>query len=64
MVIGILIGICLVPGGHFQFQFWFIFLVPLAIEMVGLPTVTTFWVYGYFYPVRIPIGEDLFDMHH
>ena len=41
------------PGGHYQFQFWFIFLVPLAIEMVGLPSVGTFWVYQRLYPVHL-----------
>lgn len=25
--------------------------MPLLVEMVGLPSVLTFWVSGYFYPI-------------
>lgn len=26
-------------------------LVPVVIEMVGLPSFSTFWIYSYFYPI-------------
>lgn len=39
------------PGAHIQFQFWFGCFVPLLIEMVGLPSILTFWIYGFFYPL-------------
>ena len=53
LVIGMLTGCALCPGGHYQFHFWFIYLVPLAIEMVGLPTIATFWIYQALYPVDL-----------
>ena len=53
LTIGMLTGCTLCPGGHYQFHFWFIYLVPLAIEMVGLPTVTTCWIYSSIYPVDL-----------
>jgi len=26
-------------------------IIPVVIEMVGLPSFTTFWIYSYFWPV-------------
>ena len=51
LIVGILGGACLVPGGHRQFLFWYQNLIPLAVEMVGLPHYLTFWTYWAFFPV-------------
>jgi len=50
MVLGLLIGATFVPGGHEQFMAWYVHLIPLAIEMIGLPHLATFWIYQTFYP--------------
>ena len=51
LVLGYMCGLVLMPGSNQQFQFWFLSLVPIMIEMVGLHSILTFWVYGYYYPV-------------
>ena len=53
LVIGMIGGCALCPGGHIQFSFWFMSLIPLAIEMTGFPPVFTFWIYQYLYPVDL-----------
>lgn len=40
------------PGANIQFQFWFTPMVPILIEMVGLPHWLTFFIYGFLYPVK------------
>lgn len=51
LIIGYMSGISLMPGANMQFQYWFICLVPLLIEMVGLPQILTFWIYANRYPI-------------
>ena len=51
LLLGYMCGILLMPGGNFQFQFWFICFVPMLIDMVGLPQMMTFWITPYFYPI-------------
>lgn len=50
LVVGLLIGVCLVPGGHRQFALWYINLVPFAIEMMGLPWFLTIWMFPNIWP--------------
>jgi len=52
LAIGYISGIVLMPGAHGQFTFWFTCFVPLLVEMVGLPSFMTFWIYAYFYPIQ------------
>ena len=40
------------PGAHIQFQYWYVSLVPLMIEMIGIPPVLTFWIYVDRYPIE------------
>ena len=51
LLTGYLIGIAFMPGAHFQFQFWFIPIVPLVLALTGLPVILTFWIPYYFYPL-------------
>lgn len=51
LLIGYFIGVNTLPGGHRHFQFWFISLVPTLVELVGLPSVSTFWLNDFHYPV-------------
>jgi hypothetical protein len=51
LIIGYVSSVILMPGGNLQFQFWYISLVPLLVEMVGLQSIFTFWIYAYMYPV-------------
>lgn len=53
MVICYIAGAQFVPGGHQQFQMWYWDLLPLAIEMVGLPSVLTFKLFHDIFPCRI-----------
>lgn len=39
-----------VPGGHFQFMMWYEELIPLFVEMIGLPPVLTFKFYHDVFP--------------
>lgn len=55
------------PGAHIQFQFWYAPFVPLLLEMVGLPSLLTFWLYACNYPVindmdGFPVDPE--DQHH
>ena len=50
------------PGGHWQFLYWFTNLVPLLIEMIGLPSGLTFWIYGALYPFIFLIEDR--SRHH
>jgi len=45
LVVGMLIGVACVPGGHRQFTLWYCPLIPIAIMMTGMPMVSVFWVY-------------------
>ena len=58
-MVGYLLGTIFVPGGHEQFNFWYIHLIPLAIEMVGLPFYISFWVYQWCFP-----SLDMRFAHH
>ena len=51
LVIGYTSSVALVPGGHVQFQFWFICFIPLLYSMTGLPPITTFFLYRSLYPI-------------
>jgi len=50
-VIGYVSGLALMPGANIQFQFWFTPLLPILIQMVGLPYWVTLPVYFFFFPV-------------
>ena len=50
IVIQYMCGIVFMPGGHGQFQIWFIPLVPLLLGMIGVPYLLVFWITNYFYP--------------
>lgn len=41
------------PGGHIQFQLWYWDLMPLMIEMVGLPSLLTFKLFHDIYPCNL-----------
>ena len=51
ILIGYACGVLMMPGANMQFQFWFASLVPLLIDMVGLPQILTFWIYSSLYPL-------------
>jgi hypothetical protein len=44
LVLGYMTGIVLMPGGNWQFQFWYMPLVPILFAMLPLPLVSTFWI--------------------
>ena len=44
-------GLALMPGANIQFQFWFTPLVPILIQMVGIPYQLSFPVYFFFFPI-------------
>ena len=52
LLIGYIAGIVLMPGANIQFQFWFQPILPILIEMIGLPTPITFLCYSFFYPIN------------
>lgn len=52
LILGYMCGVVTMPGANYQFQFWFISLVPVMIEMIGLPSWCTFWIYAMFYPIN------------
>ena len=54
LIICYLAGAQLVPGGHQQFQMWYWDLLPLAMEMTGLPSFLTFKLYRDIYPAHLP----------
>jgi hypothetical protein len=43
-------GIVFMPGGHQQFQYWFIPIVPMLLGMIGVPYIFVFWITNYLYP--------------
>ena len=47
-----LAGVFLMPGCHMQFQFWWLALLPIALSMLGLPTLVTVWWPYVFYPLN------------
>jgi len=49
-----------VPGGHMQFQLWYIDLIPFALLMTGIPPVFTYSIFQFVYPSRI----DDPNVHH
>ena len=51
-------GIVFMPGGHQQFQYWFIPIVPLLVGMIGVPYILVFWITNYFYPIITNMGGD------
>jgi len=53
LLVSYVAGVCFVPGGHQQFQMWYWELIPIAIEMVGLPTAVTFKLFHDVWPCRI-----------
>ena len=57
-MIGYFATVMLMPGGQTQFIFWFEWLLPIVIEMVGLPTIMTFWLYR---DLTIKSNNLLFD---
>ena len=52
-----------VPGGHRQFLLWYMSLIPIAIEMMGLPWFLTYWLYPVLWPVDICSFEDRWYHH-
>ena len=50
LLLGLMIGIVLMPGGHFQMQFYSRYFIPLLIHMVGLPIPAVFWMSQYVFP--------------
>ena len=52
LIVGYVSGVVMEAGAPLQRQFWFMPLVPILIEMVGLPSILTCWIYGYFYPIN------------
>ena len=47
-------GICFMPGGHAQFQFWFVCLMPIFYGMLGWPLHYYFWITPTLYPIKYP----------
>lgn len=60
MVICYVTGAQFVPGGHQQFQMWYWDLLPMTIEMIGLPHWLTFKLFHDIFPCRI--GDPM--VHH
>mmetsp|Transcript_1105 Transcript_1105/g.2032 ORF Transcript_1105/g.2032 Transcript_1105/m.2032 type:complete len:136 (+) Transcript_1105:2132-2539(+) len=60
-VVLLLAGINCVPGGHQQFQIWYMELIPLGFEMLGLPYALFYKLYYDVYPCRI---HDPNKHHH
>jgi hypothetical protein len=57
MVVLFLVGVNFVPGGHQQFQLWYVELVPLALMMTGFSPILTFWLYTSLYPCELAERE-------
>jgi hypothetical protein len=51
LVIGYMCGIVLMPGGNWQFQFWYMPLVPILFAMLPVPLVATFWITNQIFPI-------------
>lgn len=51
IILGYLTGVLIMPGAKIEVQCWYIFFVPLLIEMIGLPSLFTFWMYGCLFPL-------------
>jgi hypothetical protein len=47
------------PGGHFQFQLWYVDLMPLPIFMTGLPVPLIYKLFSFMYPINL--FEPLFQ---
>lgn len=64
MMVCYLAGAQFVPGGHQQFQMWYWDLLPMMIEMVGLPSVLTFKLFHDIYPcdIRAPAVHHYFSI--
>lgn len=44
-------SVVLMPGGHQQFQFWYIFLLPITIMSIDLPAMFVFKIFNDIFPV-------------
>ena len=51
LILGFLTGVLIMPGANIEVQCWYTFFVPLLIEMIGLPSLYTFWIYSTFFPL-------------
>jgi len=60
IVILYLTGSCFVPGGHTQFQLWYQDLIPLCLQMSGLPSFISFKLYLDMFPCHF----DSRNTHH
>jgi hypothetical protein len=43
-------GVNFVPGGHVQFQIWYLDLIPVAFMMTGINPILWYNVYSMLYP--------------
>ena len=43
--LGFMCGVIMCPGGHTQFQFWYTYMLPVLIQMVGLPSFIALFLY-------------------
>jgi hypothetical protein len=44
-------SVVLMPGGHQQFQFWYIYLLPIVIMSIDLPALAVFKIFNDIFPV-------------
>ena len=64
MVVGMLIGVVLVPGGHRQFTLWYSQFIALALMMTGLPVAYVFWIYHLVFPPDHCSSMTIKAIHH
>jgi len=43
--LGFMCGVIMCPGGHTQFQFWYTYMLPILIHMVGLPSFVSLFLF-------------------
>ena len=57
------VGSCqLMPGGHVNFQLWYIQLIPMLLFMSGLPPILLFKLYQDIYPGKLNQSNE--STHH
>ena len=40
------------PGANQQFQFWFMSMIPLYLNLTGLPFILLVFIPGHYYPIN------------
>lgn len=58
--LGQMIGCMMCPGGHFQFQFWYSYMMPLLIQLLPLPQ----FIKLILYQSTTPADHEVCWVHH